>query len=138
MRIKPRSSRRECDSCCPEEVRAVGAIDGGEERVFAIGGNPAIADEIERKAHGVAGLVTRDTSAAVGADCCEEGVTLRLDFAGLIEEAKLTRGVVVVLRGRKRDSAAGIPPYACVVADFPEAVLVNYTARLLLGAQERR
>src|SRR5439155_24568472 len=73
----------------------------------------------------------------VGAECREEGVTLRLDFAGLIQEAKLAGGVVVVLRGRKRDAAAGIPPETCVVADFPDAVEVDYTARLLLGGQQR-
>ena len=47
------------------EVRAVRAIDGGEDRVFAIGVRPAAADENERKAHGVAGLVTRDTRSSV-------------------------------------------------------------------------
>src|SRR5438552_3525108 len=63
------------------EVRAVGAIDGGEEGVFAIGISPAEADEIERKAHGAGGLVTGDARASVGAEWGEEGVILRLDFA---------------------------------------------------------
>jgi hypothetical protein len=62
-------------------------------------------------------------------------MTLRLDLAGLIEEAKLAEGVVIILRWRKRDSAAGIPPEADVVADFPETFLVDYAA-WLLGAYE--
>src|SRR5204863_4527621 len=108
------------------EVRAVRAVDRGEERILAVGVRPAVADKIERKAHGVAGLVTRDTGAPVGAECREEGMTLRLDFAGLIQEAQLAEGVVVFLRGRNRDSAAGIPPDARVVADFPDAVDVEH------------
>src|SRR5437870_4065081 len=62
---------------------------------------------------------------------------LRFDFARLIQKAKLAGRVVVVLRGWKRDSAPGIPPDACVVSDFPETVLVDYTARLLLSGQQR-
>ena len=119
------------------EVRAVGAIDGGEEGVFAIGVGPAEADEIERKAHGAGGLVTGDTGASVGAEWGEEGVTLRLDFAGLIQEAELAGGVVEVLRGRERGAAGGIPPgTAHLVAGFHDADGVDYSMRLLLCGQQ--
>src|SRR5439155_11847287 len=115
------------------EVRAVGAVDGGEEGVFAIGVSPAEANEIERKAHGAGGLVTGDARAPVGAEWGEEGVILRLDFAGLIQEAKLAGGVFPVLRGRERDAAGGIPPRAgALVTGFQDAAEVDYCARLLL------
>ena len=49
----------------PRQVRAIGAIDSGKERVFAICVSPAEADQIERKAHGAGGLVTGDTGPSV-------------------------------------------------------------------------
>ena len=112
-------------------------VDGSEEGIFAIGVSPAEADEIERKAHGAAGLVTGDTRASVGAQWGEEGVTLRQDFAGFVQEAELAGGVLVVLRGRERGAAAGIPPGAGnVVAGFHDADGVDYGVRLLLCGQQ--
>src|SRR5207245_8897894 len=82
--------------------------------------------------------VTGDTGASVGAEWGEEGVTLRLDFAGLIQEAELAGGVVEVLRGRERGAAGGIPPGAGdLVAGFHDPDGVDYGVRLLLCGRQR-
>ena len=52
---------------------AVRAVDGGEQRVFAMRESEAGADILNAEAHGVAGLVAGAAGAAVGAEALEEG-----------------------------------------------------------------
>jgi hypothetical protein len=121
------------------EAGAVGAVEGGEEGVFALGVSPADTDEIDRKAHGARGLVTGDTGTSVGTKRCEEGVARCLDYTGLIYEPELAGGVPEVLRGRERKPAVRIPPGIKIVAGFERAGGIDYGAwRLLLRAQPQR
>jgi hypothetical protein len=52
---------------------AIRAVDGGEQRVFAVREGEAGADVLNAEAHGIAGLVAGAAGAAVGAEALEEG-----------------------------------------------------------------
>ncbi len=92
------------------ERGAVGAIDGGEEGVFAVGVEPAFANGFAGEAHGVGRLMAGDAGAAVGAEGYEEWVAAGAEGAVGIGDAEETGRVVVFAIPGEELLLVGLPP----------------------------
>lgn len=63
---------------------AIRSVDGGEERILAVGEGEAGADVLNAEAHGIAGLVAGAAGAAVGAEALEEGAVFADRAGGVV------------------------------------------------------
>ena len=92
------------------EGGAVGAIDGGEERVLAVRIEPAFADGFAGEAHGVGRLVAGYAGAAVGAEGYEEGMAAGAERTVGVGDAEQAGGVVVFAIPGEEFLLIGLPP----------------------------
>jgi hypothetical protein len=67
------------------QIRAVLAVDGGEERILPIRRLPALLNRLHAEAHGIGRLMACHAGSAVSADRFKEGVAFGLDSSGRIQ-----------------------------------------------------
>src|SRR5690606_22838656 len=92
------------------EMRAIHAVDRGEDRILAARLPPAFLDRGHRERHGIGGLMTAHARASVLADRLEERMAARVDGAGGVQNPE--HAVLVRIRdvGREGDAVAWLPP----------------------------